>query len=72
MAFVVLTVRVSPDQYERLGQVADENSGLTRSGLARMAVDELLRDPAVFLANAMTHRQQNGYANGAKAVEVPA
>lgn len=61
MPYVVLTVRVSPDQYERLGRIAGENSGFTRSGLARMAVEELLRNPASFLTKALTTSQKNGY-----------
>lgn len=60
MAYMRMTVTIEAEQYERLGNIA-ASSGLTRSGLARLALDEMLRDPAFFLAKALTHSQQIGY-----------
>lgn len=60
MARVRLTVSIDADQMEALRHVADDAKS-TMSDLAEVALEEMLREPALFLARVMTHRQQRRY-----------
>lgn len=64
-----LTITIEATADERLRHIA-EDAQTSMSAVVEMALEEALREPALFLARVMTHRQQNRYDKQSAEVHV--